>query len=64
MNSILKKFWKRILCVLSFFFGTWFFNHFSAWIGIFICVVSVILFCENVIKNLNQINVIKNDEKV
>lgn len=64
MKNVLKKFWKHISCVLGFFFGTWFFNHFSAWVGIFICIVSMILFCENVIKSLIQINVNKNDEKV
>lgn len=59
MKNIMKKFWKSILWIFAFFFGTWFFNHYSAWIGIAICVISVILFVESVLKSLTRINIEK-----
>jgi hypothetical protein len=56
MKSIIKKFWKPVLWVFAFFFGTWFFNHYCVWIGIAICVASVILFVESVLKSLIRAN--------
>lgn len=56
MKNIIKKFWKTILWVFAFFFGTWLFNYYCAWIGIAICVISVMLFIESVLKSLTRIN--------
>lgn len=50
MAKILGKIWKHILCVLGMFFGMWVFNHISAWIGIFVCVLFVVLFVEFTVK--------------
>ena len=46
MFKILGKIWKHILCILGMFFGMWVFNHISAWIGIFVCVLFTVLFIE------------------
>lgn len=56
MKNIIKKFWKSILLIFAFFFGTWIFNHYCVWRGIAICVASVILFIESTLKSLIRIN--------
>lgn len=56
MFNVLGKVWKHILCIFGMFFGMWVFNHISAWIGIFVCVLFIVLFIEftiNLIKNEN-----------
>lgn len=46
MFKILGKVWKHILCIFGMFFGMWVFNHISAWIGIFVCALFIVLFIE------------------
>lgn len=63
MKTIIKMFWISILWIFAFFFGVWLFNHYCAWRGIAICVVSVMLFIESVLKSLIQNYGRKEDEK-
>lgn len=54
MKDVLKKYWIFLVPLIGLFLGNRIFNHFHAWLGIFVIVVSIVYLVYLIYKKSNN----------